>query len=432
MNRRSFLSLIGTSLAGGAARAQATGADWPHWRGPARSGLTPEGSGWRDGAPWPGALAWRAGVGAGAAPPVIAGGRVYTLGFAGGQEIVAARDAATGAEVWKAAYPAREYGRHATGDEGFYRGPSACPEVDAGTGRLFTLGIDGELSCWDTRAMGRRAWGFNLYERFKAPRRPQTTRRGASQRDYGYTAAPLLQGGLLLVEVGSPEGTVMAFDPATGEPRWASRVTAPAGHSGGLAPLTIGGVPCVAAFTALGLLVVRTDAAQAGATVAEYEWATDFANNIASLATHEDTVLMTSAYNRRAMVRLRVRQGGADLLWRSQEHSGVCSPVIHQGHVYFANRGLHCLDLATGEEKWVGGRFGDAASCAVTGDGRVVIWANNGDLALAETAGRSPNAYRELAAKTVLAQTEAWPHLALARGRVYCKDRSGTLVCFAL
>jgi hypothetical protein len=49
-----------------------------------------------------------------------------------------------------------------------------------------------------------------------------------------------------------------------------------------------------------------------------------------------------------------------------------------------------------------------------------------------ETAARSPKEYKELAVRDRIFGTHAWPHVTLAGGRLYCRDRDGNLVCFAL
>ena len=123
---------------------------------------------------------------------------------------------------------------------------------------------------------------------------------------------------------------------------------------------------------------------------------------------------------------------GARKVWEQDEASKVCSPIIHDGHVYWAWRTLTCLDFETGAVRWKGGNFGDPGSCVVTSDDRIVVWGKRGDLALAETAKRSPTKYRQLAEKKGVFRRDAWPHVVLANRHLYCKDRDGNLACFKL
>lgn len=417
---------------------QATAEDWPHWRGKSRNGVTSEASGWSDGK-WsidPAKPAWTATVGEGSASVIVAGGRLYTLGCRDGRDTLVCLDAATGREIWRQAYDCPKYGRHATGDQGVYSGPSSTPEYDEASGLLFTLSIDGELQCWDTQSTDiedRRLWGIDLYDEYDVPQRPQVTKRNGSHRDYGYTTSPLVQGDTLIVEVGDDDdGNLMGFDKRTGKRLWASESKQPAGHSGGLAPILVEGIPCVAVLTARTLLVARLDEGREGQTVAEYEWTTDFINNIATPAVHENLVLVTSAYNKYAMCLLKITLRGAEKVWQTDLPSGVCSPVIHKGCIYWARQQVHCLDLGSGETKWKGSSLGAAGSCLVTGDDRLIVWANSGDLSLVETAVRSPDAYRELARHNRLLRDDVWPHIVLAGGRLYGKDRQGNLACWTL
>lgn len=118
------------------------------------------------------------------------------------------------------------------------------------------------------------------------------------------------------------------------------------------------------------------------------------------------------------------------MLWKQDAASGVCSPIVKDDHVYWAWRGIHCLDLGTGKEKWVGGKVGTAGSCILTADDRMIVWSNRGDLQLVETATRSPGELRVLGEKTRLFATDVWPHVVLANGHLYCKDRQGNIKCF--
>jgi len=403
--------------------------EWPHWRGPERSDVTGHVSGWEQGA-WPlGDAAWVRQVGAGGTSPIVADGRVYVSGWVEDSDTVRCIDAATGEDVWAQSYPCAKYGRHHNADEAYYGGPSATPEYDPETGYLYTLSIDGDLNCWDAGDGGRRVWGENLYDVYGAPRRPNV---GGGQRDYGYTCAPLVHGDWLIVEVGSDQGSLVAYDKRSGERVWLSQCTDPAGHSGGLVPLTVEGVPCVAVLTLSRLVVVRLDDGHVGETVATYDWATYYSNNIPTPAVAGDSIILSTAYNMNRTERVRITLGGAERVWELVGRStGVCSPVVYEDHVYWAWRKVVCVALDSGELKWEGGACGNDGSCLVTGDGRLLVFGAK-KLWLVDTARHSPDAYRELAVVDGPGGKFSWPHVALADGRVYAKDFEGNLMCWQL
>jgi outer membrane protein assembly factor BamB len=405
-------------------------ADWPHWRGPNRDSHSRESSGWDNGVRLPETAVWEAEFGAGASAPLVIDGTLYTLGWAGGHDTLYAVDAATGAIRWTQLYSCHEYGRHATGDKGMYRGVSATPEYDPATGYLFSLSTDGDLNCWDTRAQGKRVWSLNLYERYRIPSRPQVTGRQGSLRDYGYTSAPLVHGGSVLVEAGASAGNIIAFDTRSGKQLWTSENKDPAGHSGGLAPMTVDGVACVAVLTARHLVVSRIDGGQ---EVARFPWVTDFINNIATPAVVGNRVLISSKYNVQATALLEISlERGARELWRIGDATGVCSPLVHKDKIYWVNRGLYCFDLATGRRQWSGGRFTDPGSCVMTADERLLIWANNGDLMIADSATQSPDKAHILQMRRGIFRGKAWSHIVLANSRICVRDIAGGMKCFSL
>ena len=236
----------------------------------------------------------------------------------------------------------------------------------------------------------------------------------------------------VIAEVGDDEGNLMAFSTRTGRRQWTSQCTDPAGHTGGLAPISVDDLPCVAVLTIHQLLVARLDPKHAGETLATFPWETDFANSIATPAVMGNSVVITSEYNQYAVCRVDVTRQGATQRWRQPYASGVCSPVIHKGFLYWGWRGLYCLDFETGKPIWRGGRFGDTASLLATADDRLILWTDRGDLKLVDSARRSPRKYRELASKQLLMKSDVWPHVVLSGGRLYCQDRNGTLHCFQL
>ena len=416
-------------IAWGIAGTTTTAEDWPHWRGMHRDDTVNEASGW-NGTGWLQSLpVWSVDVGDGSTSPIVADGRLYAMGWRGGRDTVVAMDAATGKQIWSADYPCPRYGRHALGDQGLYSGPTSTPEFDAASRLLFTLSCDGDLNAWSAKD-GNRVWSLNLYERYGMQQRPKVGRSG--RRDYGYTTSPLVHGDWLIVEVGSTKGTLVAFDKRTGKHAWASEDADYAGHTGGLVPLTVGDVPCLAAMTFKGLLVVRLDQGHAGKTIGRIPWNTGFANNIAAPGVFKQSLIITSGYTENATSRVDVALDGLKPVWKTEGVvSKTCSPVVRNRRIYWAWNQLQCLDFETGRTLWTGPRVGDAGSCIATRDDKLIVWSGRGDLFLADISN-ADSEYRELARAGRLDNADVWPHVTLADGFLYCKGRKGTLRCLKL
>ncbi len=427
---RLFLNL----LLLGAVAAGACGADWPGWRGPNRDGVSPEGSGWPEG--WPPRRLWSRNVGHGCTSPVVAGEHLYVMGWRGkpdrrtnpnGHDVVYCLDRETGEVLWQQQYATRYQGRHRMGDLHRYGGPSSTPTFDAQSGNLYTLGIDGELRCWDARARGRLQWFINLYERYAVGQRPGA---GKAVRDYGFVCSPLVRGDAVIVEVGDDEGTLMAFDKRTGERRWTSQYARPAGHTAGPVPIAVGGRDCVATLALEDFVVVRADSPHAGETLARHPWRTEFACNIPTPAVTGRRVLLTSGYNHRQSALLTVSPSSVRADWTSRRHALVSSPVIHKGQAFVLSGSLACLDLGTGRTKWSGGRFGHGSCIVTAGDDRLIVF-GEGDLALV-AAQPASGAYTELARIEDVVPATCYPHVAFAGGVIYCKDKLGNLVALSV
>jgi outer membrane protein assembly factor BamB len=177
----------------------APAADWPQWLGPNRNASSPEKV-----APWKGDLAalWRKPVGEGHSSPVIASGKVYLHTRVKDQdaEALTAYDAATGKQLWQTGY------RRAPYKGLFGNGPRGTPAVAGG--KVYTFGITGLLTCFDAGS-GERLWQVDTLKEFNAP-----------NLFFGASCSPLVEGDLVLVNVGGKGASVVAFHKDSGKVAW--------------------------------------------------------------------------------------------------------------------------------------------------------------------------------------------------------------------
>ncbi|MBX3277459.1 MAG: PQQ-like beta-propeller repeat protein [Acidobacteria bacterium] len=135
--------------------------DAAQWRGPNRDGVI---TGFRPPQKWPAQLkqVWKIQVGEGHSTPVVVAGRVYVIARQGETEVVAAYDLANGKQIWKNGYAVAYQMNPAAMGHG--KGPKSTPVL--ADGRLYTLGITGVLSCFDA-ASGALKWRKDFAGQFK-------------------------------------------------------------------------------------------------------------------------------------------------------------------------------------------------------------------------------------------------------------------------
>jgi outer membrane protein assembly factor BamB len=397
--------------------SSALAGDWAQYRGPAGNSVTPDSSGWTPGqAP---AKLWNKSVGRGSSSPIIAGGKVYVMGFQGNKDTVYCFDVKTGEETWKQSYAQPERTRYHNADEGNYGGPLATPSFDAATGYLYTLGCDGDLKCWDTAKKGAEVWSKNLF-----------TELGVKQRrghDYGCTANPQIIGDVVVCEVSSPGGTLTAFDKKTGAKKWVSAYKNDSGHTGGPAVMNIGGSTCLAYMALNDVVVIGVDKGNEGKLFGSTKWTTAWQANIPSPTAAGDKLVVTSDYGNKTKC-YSVSAGGLKELWTSGPAAKCFSPVIYKDLVYLIDGSMKCVDLATGKEKWQGGKFGGSSdgTCVVcAGDNKILAWAP-GKLSLLEAGA---NEYKELDSISGLPSGKAYPQPAVSDGYIVVKDENGGVAC---
>ena len=381
---------LGLCLLAGAALA----ADWPQFRGPNRDGVSRETGllkSWPAGGP---KLLWKAPVGEGFSHIVVAGGRLFTLYGQGSQEFAVALDAASGKPVWKTPID-RKY----TSDMG--NGPRSTPTVDAGT--VYALSANGKLVALNA-ASGKKVWEHDLEDEF-----------GARIPGWGASTSPLVEGNLLLVDVGGSGGkSIVAFDKKTGKTVWASQ-SDKAGYSAPIA-ITVGGVRQVIFFTGTSVVSV---APATGKAFWRIPWRTDWdVNAAAPIFVAPDKLFISSGYGVGAAL-FKLKPGAPpEEIWKSRGMKNqFSSSVLHKGTIYgFDDTTFKAIDAATGKDLWRQRGLGHGS--LILADGHLVVLSERGKLVLVEA---TPAAYKEKGSVEILSG-KCWTAPTLANGKLYVRN----------
>jgi outer membrane protein assembly factor BamB len=386
-------SLLALALCAGVTQA----ADWPHWRGPTRDGISTE-TGWKLSSGDAKKL-WTAQVGMGCSAIHVAGGRAYTLGNKNETDTVFCFDAVTGKELWKHSYPCPLQPKFWEG------GTLATPTLDGD--RVYSISKVGDLFCFEA-ATGKIVWQKNLEKDF-----------GGKMPTWGFSGSPLVLKDRLLVETGADTGSVVALDKATGQLVWRGG-KGPAGY-GTIQPFSLRGKDYLAVFTGNALAILEQNG---GKQIASYPFKTKYDVNAVTPLISGDKIFIAAGYSHGSAL---VKFTGAALeqVWESKQmrnHFNSC--VLVNGHLYgFDENDLACMELATGTLKWSQKGIGKAS--LILADGKLLILSEKGDLITAEP---SPAGFKELARAKALTY-KCWCVPVLANGRVYCKNNSGDLAC---
>jgi len=140
---------------------------------------------------------WRRRVGPGWSSFGVRGALVYTQEQRGDDEVVSCYRLASGTLVWRHRDAAR-FWEPAAG-----AGPRGTPTVV--DGRVYTLGATGIVNALDANT-GAVVWSRNAQ-----------SDTGAKRPDWGFSSSPLVVNDVVIV---AASGRLVAYDVATGTPRW--------------------------------------------------------------------------------------------------------------------------------------------------------------------------------------------------------------------
>jgi len=389
------------AAAPGSAAADVTPAPyWTNFRGPFRDGHYRQ-------RPirttWPGdglKPIWKQPIGGGYASFAIARGRAFTIEQRAEQEVVAAYDVATGRELWTNAWTALF--RESLGGDG----PRATPTWADGV--VYALGATGELRALD-ETDGRVMWRKNILEDNRA-----------ANLDWGMAASPLVVDDTVVVLPGGPDNrSVVAYHRKTGARVWSSLSDKQAYSSPML--VTLDGVRQLIVFSAKRLVGLTPDR---GELLWEYPWRTAFDINAGQpIVIGENRVFLSSGYGAGAAVievveaprhepAPYVAQFSVREIWRNNRMKNqFTSSLLHDGFIYGLDESiLACVDAATGELRWKGGRYGYGQ--VMLASGHLIVLTEDGNLALVRA---TPDRHDELVRFPVL-DGKTWNHPAMADG----------------
>jgi len=403
--------------------------DWPQWRGPGRDGVWNE-TGIIDKFPGPRVgLRWSAPISSGYSGPTVADGRVYVTDRQTEPkqvERVLCFEWQTGRPIWSHVYDC------AYGGIQYTAGPRAS--VTVVDGRAYALGTMGHLHCLDA-ADGRLLW----------KKQPGTDYR-VSVPVWGIAAAPLVEGDLLIVQLGAEGGAcILGLDRKTGQEKWRA-LDDPASYS----------APIVIRQAGQRVLVCWTGHHVAGLDPAtgKVHWEHPFKParmviNVPTPVVEQDRLFVSAFYDGSLMLKLCQNELRVEQLWRRSGasevqtdslHAMISTPYLDGDYIYGVDSygQLRCLDARTGDRVWEDLTAVPKARWStihmVRNAGRIWMFNERGELIICTL---SPEGFHEISRAKLIEPTMGqlqqrggvcWSHPAYAYKHVFARnDRE--LVC---
>ncbi|MCW0219032.1 MAG: PQQ-like beta-propeller repeat protein [Prosthecobacter sp.] len=398
MNATPFLQSVFLLVAGA---TSVVAADWPIWRGPAQDGISLEKDWQLTAEP---KVLWEAEIGLGFSSFVVSQGRVLTTGHADENDTVFCFEDKTGKLLWKHNYPAD------LGDKYYEGGTSATPTFDGD--KAYHLSRWGDLFCFEA-STGKVLWETNVQKETEA-----------NIPDWGFAGSPLVQGNLLILNVGKAG---MAVEKTTGKIVWKSEVDN-AGYSTPY-PITREGKDLAVIGSGDAYLAVEV---KTGTQVWSYPWKTRYGVNAAAPILNGDQLFISSGYNKGCAL-LQLGSGTPEKVWENKSLKNMFnSSILLDGYLYGidgdqnSRSALKCVRWSDGEEMWSEKSIGFGSLMAAAG--RLIILTSKGELTVVKAVSET---YEEVSRAQILSG-KCWSAPVLSNGLLYARNSEGHVVCLDL
>jgi len=405
--------------------------DWTAFLGPRHDGTSRETHlAKKFGASGP-PLLWEMTKGTGYASPAIQGAYLVFLHRRGAQEIVECLHPETGDRYWQHTYPTSFEDRY-----GYNNGPRSSPVIDGD--RVYTMGAEGVLHCLEL-ASGRPLWRRQLRDEYKVP-----------QDFFGVASTPLVEGDLLIVNIGAPGGPcVVGLDKKTGKTRWGAGKEWGGGYASPI-PAVVHGKRKIFVFAGgesqppTGGLLMLDPAT--GAVDFTFPWRSKSYESVnASCPVIIGNNVFISASYRTGGVMLEITPDFKHkVLWTTSEFGLHFNTPIHKdGYLYgFDGRNepdanLACIEVKTGKTVWktnlewketfqANGQPREQMMSTYRGnllhvDGRFLCLGELGHLLWLEL---TPQGHKETSRAWLFAARETWSLPVLSKGLLYVVQHS--------
>jgi outer membrane protein assembly factor BamB len=361
--------------------ADATPAEWPGFRGPERDGIS---RGVRIETNWsasPPVELWRRPIGPGWSSFAVRGDLIYTQEQRGDDEVVACYNATSGMPVWTHRDATRFFESNAGA------GPRGTPTLS--DDRVYALGATGIVNVLNA-ANGAVVWSRNA-----------AADTGAEVPTWGFSSSPLVVDDVVIV---AASGRLVAYDLATGNPRWIVKTGGTSYSSPHL--VSIGGVTQVLMLSAAGATSI---APANGSRLWDHPWP-GLPIVQPALSADGDVLIVASGDSGTRRIAVARGPGGWTVAerWTSRGLKPYFNDfVVHKGHAFgFDARILACIDLEDGTRKWKGGRYGNGQLVLLPDQDVLLVLSEEGELALVRA---TPDQFTELARFPAI-QGKTWNH----------------------
>jgi outer membrane protein assembly factor BamB len=365
--------------------------EWPGFRGPNRDSVIRRVRINTDWSASPPAEMWRKPIGPGWSSFAVSGDLLYTQEQRGEEELVSCYRVSTGEAVWRHRDSVRFYESNAGA------GPRGTPTI-AGD-RVYALGATGIINALDA-GTGAKVWSRNA-----------VADTGKTIPDWGIASSPLVVDDLVILGVA---GQLIAYEAATGQPRWVGQ----SGGTGYSSPhlATIDGVPQVLLMRGSRTISV---APADGTQLWDHSGGPPSTSIVQPALTPEGDVLVAPGDSMGGLGIRRVALTQGSDGWKVEErwHSRGLKPyfndfVVHKGHAYgFDGNILSSIDLADGGRKWKGGRYGNGQLLLLVDQDLLLITSEEGELVLVSA---TPDKFTEVARMPAL-NGKTWNHPVMVR-----------------